>query len=148
MEKHLKTFIRLDQVGHWKGKEHNSSFLGMAEETYFENGISCYKLNAEGIARLYRYWIEYASFDKKDAERFQITIFKGHQVGYGSDGEVIAECIKTVKELPALIIYNKWMELKKRFMDDMETEACNITEYIEENADEILALIGGSHIEN
>lgn len=137
----MKTYIRLDQIGSWKGVEHNSSMNGMGEETYFEGGVSCYELNDDGMAMLYRYWVEVASFDAQDAERYQITIFNGVEVGMGSDYEVIAEVIETVKEIPAKALYEKWMELDDRYYEDEETDAFDVAEYIEQNAQEVLAII-------
>lgn len=145
----MKTFIRLDEKGTWRGRDHVSSVMGLAgefdEETgrdSWEEGISCYELNAEGIAELYNYWINIASMNEKDAQRFQVTIFRGEVVGYGSDSEILASCSDTVKETDAISLYKKWMELDESYYEDDDTEASDVKEYVEEHAAEIMELLG------
>lgn len=97
------------------------------------------------MAKLYDYWINTASFDAKDAARYQVTIFEGEQLeGSGFDDEDLAECARTVVEFPAVKLYEKWMELKKRFdheWEEDETDADDAKEYIEEHYEEVLAVI-------
>lgn len=152
----MVTFIRLDKRGHWRGVEHISSFQGLADEQmydlgfnpiegdFFEKGISCYWLEADGLAKLYKYWIETASITENDAKQMQVTIFEGEFVNWGSDGEPLATCTKTVKEFSASVLYEKWMELKERFYDDDETDAYDVTEYIDKYAQEILELLNNN----
>lgn len=143
-------FIRIDTFGHFRGVDHCSSVNGLGEEYgNWEQGISCYLLNeewaADTMAKLFNYWIYTASFDAVDAARCQVTIFEGEQLeANGLDNEDIAECTRTVVEFPSVELYEKWMELKKRF--DYEsyegvTDAYDEKEYIEEHYEEVLAVI-------
>jgi len=154
----MKTFIRLDQVGHWRGTEHVSSFLGTGDEienlnsdaellgvpgeVYFEDGISCYEFDGEGIANLYNYWCIFVGLNEVHLiENMQVTIFKGEFVGWGTDNECLATCTETVKEFPAKVLFDKWMEMKQRWFDDEETTAANVKEYIAEHAQEMIDFI-------
>lgn len=147
----MKTFIRLDQVGHWRGAEHQSSFQGWGNEVeylkdigadvYFENGISCYLLDEDGMADLYKYWISVASMDENDAKRMQVTIFNGEINGFGTDGEYVATCTETVKEFSAVLLFEKWREMKQRWFDDDDTTAADAKEYIAEHAQEMIDFI-------
>ena len=122
----MAKFIRLDTKGEWRGTEHVSSLLGLAEEwegAKFEDGISCYDLSdkAEAIEALRHYWVEIASLDSiEDYEDKQITVFEGEQVGEGSDWEVIATCEKTIKELEAKPIFEKIFEAEENYEDNLD----------------------------
>lgn len=130
----LKLFIRLDQKGEWRGVEYISSMLGMAEETYFEEGISCYIFDEDCVASLYHYWIDVASMDRSDAEDMQITIFEGNKFSRtGSNHEDLADCERTVLEIDVMPLYEKWKMIEDLYYDDMETDAYDVAEYIEEN---------------
>lgn len=153
----MKTFIRLDQVGHWRGTEHVSSFLGAGDDieslnsdaellgvpggVYFEDGISCYELDEDGVADLYNYWIVLAGISEDMIKNMQVTVFRGELNGYGTDGECVATCAETVKEFPATIIFEKWQEMQQRWFDDDETTAENTKEYIFEHAQEMIDFI-------
>ena len=90
----MDKFIRLDFDKGFRGSEHRSSFIGDGE--HFENGISCYKISKDTIFKtidnLIKYWIEYASVC--DFSEFDINIFEGEHVGYGSNDEDLATCKK------------------------------------------------------
>lgn len=90
----MKKFIRLDFDKGFRGSEHRSSFTGDGE--HFENGISCYEISKdtifEAINNLRKYWIDYASVC--DFSEFDINIFEGKHVGYGSNDEDLATCEK------------------------------------------------------
>ena len=90
----MKKFIRLDFDKGFRGAEHRSSFTGDGE--HFENGISCYEISKdtifEAIDNLRKYWIDYAS--ECDFSNYDINIFEGKHVGYGSNNEDLATCEK------------------------------------------------------
>lgn len=71
----------------------------------------------------------------------QVTIFKGEFVGYGTDNECLATCTETVKEFPAKVLFDKWMEMKQRWFDDEETTADNEKEYMIEHSQEMIDFI-------
>ena len=137
----MPIFIRLDRIGHWRGTEHVSSLLGMAEETRFEGGVSCYPFDASGLASLYKYWYYTASFRLEDTDDFQVTIFEGNEVGMGSDWEVVAEVTKTIAKIPSKPLYLKWTELVERYYEDEETTADSEVAYLEQHADELLDVL-------
>lgn len=147
----MEIFIRLDIVGHWRGKEHKSSFQGWGDEVesfqemgadiYFEDGISCYMLDPDGMAELYNYWMNIASMDEDDANRMQVTVFGGEFNGFGSDNEYVASCERTIAEFPSILLFEKWKELEKRWFDDDDTEAKDTKDYINENAKELIEFI-------
>lgn len=123
----MNKFIRIDRKGHWRDTEHRSRIANTGDdfdcELILEAGISCFEANVEGIESLYDYCMNYMSLEVTDYPNFQLTIFEGEKVGYGTDGEDIARCIKTldVKELEPFIdaIY----DLKDAVeYDDMERE--------------------------
>ena len=113
----MKKFIRLDVKGQWRGTEHVSSvgvssFVSGYEQ--FEKGVSCYRLDsqAEALNDLRQYWFETASITEDDLENMQITIFEGELLDeWGSDGEDLAICTKTLKEIDAKEIMTKVNEL-------------------------------------
>ena len=113
----MKKFIRLDRKGEWRGTEHVSSvgvssFVSGHEQ--FEGGVSCYKLDdqAEALNDLREYWFETASITESDLENMQITIFEGELLDrWGSDGEDLAICKRTLKEIDAKEIMIKVNEL-------------------------------------
>ncbi|MCT6925415.1 hypothetical protein [Metasolibacillus sp.] len=141
-------FIRLDMDGHWRGADHRSSIQGVAEEGFWEEGVSCYSLKElyrlEAMADLYDYWINYASLNVNDIERcnIQVTIFEGEMLNSsGMNGEDLAICHKTIVQFDAKELYVKWREIEQRWEDDMQTEASFGKEYIKENAEEIFSII-------
>ena len=91
--------------GEWRGTKHCSSvrvssFVAGHED--FEVGVSCYKLDnqADALNDLREYWFEIASITEDDLENMQITIFEGELLNrWGSDGENLAVCTKTIKEM-------------------------------------------------
>lgn len=50
----------------------------------------------------------------------------------------MAECHETVKELEAIELFRLWKKVEEQFENDEETDAYDVREYMEENADEIL----------
>lgn len=113
----MKKFIRLDMKGEWRGTEHVSS-IGVSSfvsgHEQFEEGVSCYKLDnqAEALNDLREYWFETASITESDLENMQITIFEGELLDkWGSDGEDLAICKRTLKEIDAKEIMIKVDEL-------------------------------------
>lgn len=88
----MEKFIRLDFDKGFRGSEHRSSFTGDGE--HFEKGISCYRISKEtvfdAIENLRRYWIDYALVC--DFSGFDINIFEGEFIDYGSNGEDLATC--------------------------------------------------------
>lgn len=111
----MKKFIRLDMKGHWRGKEHVSSVMGMGEEfDMWEKGISCYELDDKAYAldQLRNYWFDMASITVEDLEGMQVTIFEGYKVdGMGGDWEDLAVCEKTLAEFDAKDFMLKIQEL-------------------------------------
>ncbi|MEK4951895.1 hypothetical protein NST12_16510 [Bacillus sp. FSL W8-1127] len=128
----MEKFIRIDLVGHWKGREHRSSQNGLAGEwdhetkkSSWEDGISCYSLKnkSEGIENLRQYWYDIARFTTASRfEGMQVTIFEGKKIGMGSDWEDIATCEKTIAELDAVEFMGKVFEAYERFEDEEITE--------------------------
>lgn len=113
----MKKFIRLDVKGEWRGTEHVSS-VGVSSfvpgHEQFEEGVSCYRLDdqAEALNDLREYWFETASITESDLENMQITIFEGELLDrWGSDGEDLAICKRTLKEIDAKEIMIKVNEL-------------------------------------
>lgn len=109
----MERFIRLDKKGTWKGVEHRSHFVAYEyeeDEKYLENGVSCYKASIEGIEDLYRYANVNMSLSYEDLKEMQLTVFEGEYSGTGSDGEEIALCKFTVKEIEA---YNWYKSIEK-----------------------------------
>ena len=113
----MQKFIRLDTKGEWRGTEHTSSVgvSGFVEgHEQFEEGVSCYKLDdqADALNDLREYWFETAGITAEDLEDMQITIFEGELLDkWGSDGEDLATCTKTLKEMDAKEIMIKVDEL-------------------------------------
>jgi len=121
-------FIRLDQRGHWRGTEHRSSaatYDGTYDEElddenvygYLEHGISCYRIDdgiVEGLEELFEYWTGIAMWrDLKDYKDFQVTIFEGEKLSHwGTDGEDMATCSRTVAELDAVEFFKVLFETK------------------------------------
>ena len=100
----MEKFIRLDKKGTWKGPEHRSHFAAYEyeeDERFLENGISCYYANVEGIENLFEYSKANMSLSYDDYKEMQLTIFEGNYSGIGSDGEELAWCTKTIKEINA-----------------------------------------------
>lgn len=99
----VQRFIRIDNVGQWKGTEHKS-FLSMVDDEAFEGGISCYIMKEGCIKELYNYWkFEVWNTESKDR---QITIFEGNEVGTGSSYENLATCTQTIMQLPASMLFD------------------------------------------
>jgi hypothetical protein len=107
----MEKFIRLDMKGHWRGKDHVSSHLGMAGEwddelgkSSWEKGISCYSLKhvALAVENLRKYWTKIACMNRaSDYADFQVTIFEGEKTGMGMDWEDTAICENTLVEADA-----------------------------------------------
>lgn len=124
----MKTFIRLDMKGQWRGKEHVSSVQGLGDEyvELFEEGISCYNLDDKAYAldNLREYWFDTASISESDLENMQVTIFEGRLIGQGSDWEDLAECERTIAEFEAkgfmMYIQNLWEQ--KEWEDELTEE--------------------------
>ena len=115
----MEKFIRLDIKGTWKGVEHRSHFASYEyeeDDRYLENGISCYYATVNGIEDLFYYWTEHTSLSYEDLKNMQLTIFEGEYSGIGSDGEELAWCKSTVKEIEAYDWY-KAIEKAKEMAD-------------------------------
>lgn len=115
----MEKFIRVDVIGEWRGKDHNS-FIGghNDDETMAEGGISCYELDdkdiTQGIEKLYHYWFKFCMADLSDFYNSQITIFEGYHTGnYGCDDEDLATCEETLAELNAIEFFKNVIELKE-----------------------------------
>lgn len=113
----MKKFIRLDMKGEWRGTEHVSS-VGVSSfvpgHEQFEDGVSCYRLDnqAEALTELRDYWFETANITEDDLEDMQITIFEGELLDkWGSEGEDLAICKRTLKEIDAKEIMTRVNEL-------------------------------------
>ena len=124
----MQKFIRIDIKGEWKDKKHiSSSTSGTVHE-----GVSCYSLEdiVDGIESLWRYWTTYANnvYRPEDFEDKQITIFEGEKVGDGPDGEELAVCTKTIREIDAL----PFMEKLNDLIDQHEFEEISDDEYKKE----------------
>ncbi|MFB5269325.1 hypothetical protein ACE41H_21420 [Paenibacillus enshidis] len=117
----MDKFIRFDEVGHWRGAGHRSSFQGDGER--MEAGISCYKIwpgqEAEAIENLCDHWMENNSRRTPgDYEGLQVTIFKGEKLpGMGADWEDVAECTSTVAELNAVEFMTTFLGTQERLED-------------------------------
>lgn len=146
----MAKFIRLDKKGDWKGLEHRSSFLGSAlteseEDIMWENGISCYELSdlLDTVESLYKYWTEFASCTDDDFKKMQVTVFEGEHNGcFGTEGEDLATCKKTVSETEAYDFMNAIYELKEaldNYINDWDEEEPKITE--EEYKESIIKLL-------
>ncbi|MFB4260533.1 hypothetical protein ACE106_15425 [Shouchella clausii] len=135
-------FVRVDEVGGWHGTEHQSrcgvpdeewfdcevvdgEMVAFKERTYsaYENGISCYRLEeGNGLVKL----VEYLTSMYWGWEQKQLTIFHGELLDHeGSDGEDLATCTATIKQVKAADILNQVEEL----MDDLECEDITEEEY-------------------
>jgi hypothetical protein len=135
-------FVRVDEVGGWHGTEHQSRFgepdvewveyevvdgemVSFKEQTpsAYENGISCYRLEeGNGLVKL----VEYLTSMYWGWEQKQLTIFHGELLDHeGSDGEDLATCTATIKQVKAADILNQVEEL----MDDLECEDITEEEY-------------------
>lgn len=130
-------FIRIDMKGHWRGEKHKSSVMGLGlyadvEDVSWEEGISCYRIDdiSHALENLRYYWQEVAMLDAEDFKNMQITIFEGKLLPvWGSDGEDLATCEKTLFELDAYPIMKKLYEAYDRYRWEGEiTEE----EYLEE----------------
>jgi hypothetical protein len=117
----MEKFIRLDTKGQWKGVEHISSMNGMGDDTYFEAGISCYRLNdiADALENLRQYWTELAMVT--DFSDMQVTIFEGERLDEnGSEGEDLATCERTLFEFNAQELMQTVIELHELYYYDDE----------------------------
>lgn len=133
-------FIRMDQKGTWRGKEHRSCVAGSVfstEETIWENGVSCYNLNnkIEAIENLYNYWAEIAMLRLEDFKNMQVTIFKGDHSGYGED---LANCTETIKEMDAYEFMKKVYEAKNKLEGLYQNDDGEYEEITKEEYDQIL----------
>jgi len=136
-------FIRLDMKGQWKGTEHRSSIAGSifsTEETIWEDGISCYSLNdkVDAIENLYKYWLEIAKATLEDFKNMQVTIFEGAHNGYGADGEDLAICTETIKEIDAYQFMKKVYDAKDKLDGLYEDENGEYIEISKEEYNQIL----------
>lgn len=124
----MSKFIRIDNVGEWKGTEHKS-FLGSINDESYEGGISCYELEEGCIELLYDYWKN--DVWNTDSTNRQITIFEGEKIGCGSSFEDLATCTRTVLELPASMLFDRI-----NFFEDVE----NGYEYYNKDEEEEISL--------
>lgn len=137
-------FIRLDMKGQWKGTEHRSSIAGSifsTEKTIWEDGISCYNLNdkVDAIENLYYYWTRIAMATLDDFKNMQVTIFEGYKLDtWGADGEDLAICTETIKEIDAYEFMRKVYEAKDKLEGLYENENGEYEEITEEEYREIL----------
>ena len=116
----MKTFIRFDVKGTFRGSEHVSTFT---DESYTEPGISCYELNAEGVKNLIRYWTTLACLTRiEDYENMNLTVFAGEKVGTGTDFEDCATCTEVLGEIDAAEFFEKYLETEERYFDEEITE--------------------------
>lgn len=121
-------FIRLDMKGQWKGTEHRSCIAGSVfstEETIWEDGISCYNLNdkVDAIENLYYYWTRIAMATLEDFKDMNVTIFEGYKLDtWGADGEDLAICTETIKEIDAYEFMRKVYEAKDKWEYEEITE--------------------------
>ncbi len=117
----MEKFIRIDVIGEWRGVEHRSSLNGLADESAFENGVSCYSLRrpAMAIENLRSYWVDNCNKDvASDYEGLQVTIFEGEKLeGVGADWEDIAGCNKTTAELDAVVFMSKVLDAHEQMED-------------------------------
>lgn len=137
-------FIRLDMKGTWRGKEHRSCIAGSVfstEETIWEDGISCYSLEdkVEAIENLHWYWTRIAMATLEDFKDMNVTIFEGYKLDtWGADGEDLANCIETIKEIDAYEFMRKVYEAKDKLEGLYENENGEYEEITEEEYREIL----------
>jgi|SRR5699024_1089600 len=127
----MTKFIRLDIKGEWMGTKHKSSMQGLGEETYFEDGVSCYDLERKGMAleSLFEYWNDVAMLSVDDYADMQITIFEGDKLdSQGSDWEDMAICTKTLVEMDAIDVMKRVSELYEMH----ELDEIDYDEFIEE----------------
>jgi hypothetical protein len=129
----MEKFIRLDMKGHWKGTDHRSSFQGVAEEGYWEKGVSCFSLSdvSYAIESLRSYWVDIASATESDFENMQVTIFEGTRIGEGSDYEDLATCKRTILEIEAAPFMKEVTELYELFKYDEEIDEDEYNERLE-----------------
>ncbi|MED0708667.1 hypothetical protein P4S91_10545 [Aneurinibacillus aneurinilyticus] len=138
----MEKFIRLDMKGHWRGKEHCSSFQGIAGDCWcegectcgggWEDGISCYSLKytADAVENLRAYWMGIARNTRvSDYENMQVTIFEGERVGVGSDYEDLATCERTILEVDAVPFMKKVLDAYEAFKYPYDTEEITEDEY-------------------
>ena len=124
----MEKFIRLDQKGTWRGRDHRSSFAhdpADEENTPWESGVSCYSLKNVGLAvnKLFEYWHDVACMrDVADYEGWQVTIFEGEKVGTGSDWEDTAVCENTLVEADALPFMKAVFYAREHYEDEEITE--------------------------
>lgn len=100
----MNKFIRLDIKGTWKGVDHQSRTSGWfyeEDDMFLEDGVSCYYANVEGVRDLYDYSQENMSLSYDDYKNMNVTIFEGEYSGKGADGEELAWCTRTVKQIEA-----------------------------------------------
>lgn len=127
----MTRFIRLDMKGHWKGTEHCSTFADDPEfwgdETDWEDGISCYKLDGDqayALENLRYYWMDIVrKRSVEDYKNMQVTIFEGIKVGEGSELEDLAECTKTISESEATELMSLIMDAYDKLQEgDIEED--------------------------
>lgn len=130
----METFIRLDRKGTWRGTEHQSRTAAWEweeDDRYLEDGVSCFYATVEGIEELYDYAINHMSlYEERDQKDFQVTVFEGNYNGQGSDGEELAWCTATLKEIESLDWF-KTIEKAKEMADTDEDG-----EYYDDDKDE------------
>jgi hypothetical protein len=137
-------FIRIDQKGTWRGKEHRSCIAGSVfttEETIWEDGISCYNLNdkVDAIENLYNYWTRIAMATLEDFKDMDVTIFEGYKLDtWGADGEDLAICTKTIIEADAYEFMKKVYDAKYKLEGLYENENGEYEEITEKEYREIL----------
>ena len=133
----MSKFIRIDNIGEWRGTDHKS-FLGMIDDESAESGISCYEMIKGFAENLYDYWnceVGYTSSKNR-----QITIFEGEYVGRGSSDEDLATCTKTIAELPASMLFDnieffESVEDGYEYYDEDEEEEISFEDDMFENLD-------------
>lgn len=129
----MEMFIRLDKKGTWKGTEHRSHFVAYEyeeDERFLEDGVSCYYANVEGIENLFEYSKINMSLSHDDYQEMQLTVFEGTHNGTGSDGEELAWCTKTIKEIDS---YEWIISIEKaKEMADIDEDG----EYYDKDKDE------------
>ena len=79
------------------------------------DGCSCFELTEKGIESAINYGYD---------DRPIVTIFEGHQIGDGHDGEIVAKCEKTLWQGNAKIITNIMYD------DDIENKVEEILKII------------------
>lgn len=115
----MKTFIRFDVKGTFRGSEHVSTF---ADESFEEVGISCYEFDAEGVQKLMCYWTHQMCARREDFAEMNLTVFAGEKIGDGTDFEDCATCSAVLAEIDGAEWFDAFDELQNRVWDEEITE--------------------------